>query len=71
MLATWRHQRKVGSLAGLSAKRGPKANPLVAENAKLRRQNEKLRKDLEAARLVIDVQKKVSRLLQQDSDEAS
>jgi len=67
-LATWRHQRKVGSLAGLSQKRGPKTDPLLAENAKLRRQNEKLRKDLEAARLVIDVQKKVSRLLALDDD---
>lgn len=71
MLANWRHQRKVGSLAGLSTKRGPKTDPLVAENAKLRRQNEKLRKDLADARLVIDVQKKVSRLLQQDPDEAN
>jgi len=70
-LATWRHQRKVGSLAGLSKKRGPKADPLLAENAKLRRQNEKLRKDLEAARLVIDVQKKVSRLLDQDTGEVN
>lgn len=70
-LATWRHQRKVGALAGLSKRRGPKADPLLAENAKLRRQNEKLRKDLEAARLVIDVQKEVSRLLDQDTGEAN
>lgn len=70
-LATWRTQRKQGSLAGLSKRRGPKTDPLVAENAKLRRQNEKLRKDLENARLVIDVQKKVSRLLQQESGEAN
>ncbi len=68
-LATWRHQRKVASLAGLSKKRGPKPDPLAAENAKLRRQNEKLRKDLEVARLVIDVQKKVSRLLDRETGE--
>jgi len=67
-LATWRQQRKDGSIAGLAKKRGPKADPLVAENAKLRKQLAKARKDLENARLVIDVQKKVSRLLEAESD---
>lgn len=62
-LATWRTQRKQGSLAGLGKKRGPKRDPVAAENAKLRRDNAKLRKDLQDARLVIDVQKKVSLLL--------
>ena len=70
-LATWRRQRKDGSLAGLSRKRGPKADPLVVENAKLRKQLAKARKDLEDARLVIDVQKKVSRLLEHENDEAN
>lgn len=64
-LASWRQQRKEGSLAGLSTNRGPKRDPVAAENAKLCRENAKLRRDLEAARLVIDVQKKVSRLLDQ------
>jgi len=64
-LATWKAQRKAGSLAGLSQKRGPKTDPVAAENAKLRRQVEKLRKELADARLVIDVQKKVSRLIEQ------
>lgn len=71
LLAAWRAQRDAGSLTALQAKRGPKADPLVAENAKLRKQNEKLRKDLENARVVIDVQKKLSRLLEQDSGEDS
>lgn len=63
VVSTWREQRRIGTLKTFSKARGPKANPLAAENAKLRKQNEKLRRDLEAARLVIDVQKKVSRLL--------
>src|SRR5437879_3507921 len=57
-LTPWRTQRKEGSLAGLSKKRGPKPDPIAAENARLRRENARLRKDLEDARLVIDVQKK-------------
>jgi transposase-like protein len=68
-LATWRAQRKEGSLAGLSTKRGPKPDPVAAENTKLRRENEKLRKDLADARLVIDVQKKVALLLQHEPGE--
>jgi len=70
-LAAWRTQRDAGSIKALSTKRGPKADPLVAENAKLRKQLAKARKDLENARVVIDVQKKVSRLLEQDSGEDS
>jgi transposase len=70
-LAAWRAQRKEGSLAGLSKKRGPKPDAVAAENAKLRRENARLRKDLADARLVIDVQKKVARLLQHEPDEAN
>lgn len=69
LLAAWRTQRDQGSLGGLPKRRGPKSDPLVAENAKLRRQNERLRKELENARLVIDVQKKVSRLLEHEQGE--
>ena len=43
-------------------KRGPKskANPLTAENQKLRRDNERLTDRLRKAEIVIDVQKKVA-----------
>ena len=46
-------------------KRGPKskANPLTAENQKLRRDNERLTDRLRKAEIVIDVQKKVAILL--------
>lgn len=64
-IAHWRKQRDRGALAGLSAKHGRKLkrSPEEVENAKLRRENEKLKKDLAAAQLVIKVQKNVSALL--------
>jgi hypothetical protein len=40
-----------------------KANPLTAENQKLRRDNERLTDRLRKAEIVIDVQKKVAMLL--------
>jgi transposase len=65
-LTKWRQERKVGMLEGLAPqKRGPKskANPLTAENQKLRRDNERLTDRLLKAELVIEVQKKVAMLL--------
>jgi transposase len=65
-LTKWRKERKSGILEGLAPqKRGPKskANPLTAENQKLRRDNERLTDRLRKAEIVIDVQKKVAMLL--------
>lgn len=66
-LSEWRKAVESGELAALEPqKRGPKPDPdaaLKAENERLRRENERLQKKLERAELVIDVQKKVSRLL--------
>lgn len=65
-LTKWRQERKSGILEGLAPqKRGPKskANPLTAENQKLRRDNERLADRLRKAEIVIDVQKKVAMLL--------
>ena len=67
-LTKWRQERKSGILEGLAPqKRGPKskANPLTAENQKLRRDNERLTGELDKARKIIeiDVQKKVAMLL--------
>jgi transposase-like protein len=64
-LTTWRRQREGGLLEGLSPrKRGRKRkDELEREVARLRRENERLRAGLEQAEMIIEVQKKISRLL--------
>jgi transposase len=66
-LTDWRRQRDAGAYEGLKAvKRGPKRaepNPLAAEHAQLRRENERLTLRLQRAEAVIDIQKKVALLL--------
>ena len=64
-LAAW---RKNGARAdgAIDRKRGRKVDPALAEaqrTAKLTRENERLRRQLAQARLIIDVQKKVSSLI--------
>ena len=70
-LATWRRQREKGQLDGLGAKRrGPKPRDVLEEDlAKLRRENERLKARLERAETIIEVQKKLSRLLGLATDE--
>lgn len=63
-LTHWRRELRDGALAGLkSKKRGRKADPVVAENARLRREIARLQAKLERAETIIDVQKKLSDLL--------
>lgn len=66
-LNTWRKQRERGVLSALTPKkRGRKEsvrNPLIEENEKLRRENERITKRLRQAEIIIDVQKKVSQIL--------
>jgi transposase-like protein len=66
-LSTWRRRRDKGALAGLTPKRrGRKAkpkNPLADEVTRLERENERLKEQLRQAELIIDVQKKVSEML--------
>jgi transposase len=63
-LTTWRRQREAGELDGLAPhKRGPKPDPQAIELAKLRRENARLQERLRRAELIIDVQKKVARML--------
>jgi transposase len=78
-LTTWRRQRDEGALVGLAPKRrGRKAkpkNPLADEVARLERENRRLQEKLRQAELIIDVQKKVSEMLNiplktQDGEEA-
>jgi transposase-like protein len=64
LISKWREQRNRGSLEGLAAhKRGPKADLQAVELARLKRENERLRKRLERAELIIEVQKKVAQML--------
>jgi transposase len=63
-ITKWRRQRERGELAGLTPKkRGVKADLQAEENARLLRENERLKKRLEQAELIIEVQKKVSQIL--------
>ena len=64
LVSKWREQREKGSLNGLSGqKRGPKVDPNAAELARLQRENKRLKEQLERAELIIEVQKKVARLM--------
>src|SRR5204863_9077428 len=64
-LFAWRKERDAAGHKAFSQKRGPRTqrNPLTGENEKLRRQNQRLQEELEKAHIVIDVQKKVAKLL--------
>ena len=66
-LSTWRRQHEAADLAALAPqKRGPKANPVRIEAqqiAQLTRERNHLRLELDKAQLVIEVQKKVTALL--------
>jgi transposase-like protein len=72
-LVDWRRDRAAGIRQALTPQqRGPKStrNPLVEENAQLRRENQRLAEHLRKAELVIDVQKKVAALLGRPIPEA-
>lgn len=65
-LVTWRREREVGILKGLTPhRRGPKSkrNPQEEELQQLRRENQRLTEELRKAEIVIDIQKKVGALL--------
>ena len=66
-LSTWRKQREAAELAALaSQKRGPKPDAArldAARIAQLTRERDDLSRELDKARLIIDVQKKVTSLL--------
>jgi transposase len=66
-LCNWRRQREVADLAALAPqKRGPKPDPSRVDAqhiAQLTRERDRLRVELDKAQLVIEVQKKVTALL--------
>jgi len=64
LVSKWREQREQGSLTGLSGhRRGPKVDVNAIELVRLQKENKRLQEKLERAELIIDVQKKVARLL--------
>jgi transposase len=56
-LTKWRRQREAGTLGG--EKRGRKTEAEAAEVVELKVENERLRRELAKARLIIDAQKKL------------
>jgi transposase len=66
LISAWRDQRDKGAMAALATPAGrPAADPKERENARLRRENERLAAELDKARKVIEVQGKLSALLGQ------
>lgn len=67
-LTTWRRQKEQGMLDALSPKkRGPKTlkrNPLALKVALLDQENQRLKRKLQQAETIIEVQKKISEILQ-------
>ena len=63
----WQRQQTEGKLT--SSRRGSKQksrDEVLAENARLRRQNEQLEKRLKKTELIVELQKKLSQVLQSD-----
>jgi transposase len=66
LVSAWRAQRDQAALAALAKPTGrPPADPVERENTKLHKENERLRAELDRARRVIEVQGKLSALLEQ------
>lgn len=64
-LVDWRRQRSQGALAALAPQRRgrPPTPAAITEVARLRRENERLARELATAETIIEIQKKVSTLL--------
>jgi transposase-like protein len=68
LISAWRDQRDQGALEAMKRKRpGPKADPVRAENARLRDRVAELESELATAEELIDAQGKVSALLSRHS----
>ena len=69
-LSKWRRQRQAGQLAGLRPKRrGRKVDARAQEVTRLERENARLQVQLERAELIIEAQKKLLVLLNQEIPE--
>src|SRR5579862_2234175 len=66
LISEWRKQRDKGGLEALGKARGrPPADPVERENARMKAQVAKLQAELDTSRRVIEVQGKLSALLEQ------
>ena len=66
LLSEWRKQRDRGALQALGMPSGrPPVDPVERDNARLRRENQRLAAELDKARKVIEVQGKLSALPEQ------
>jgi transposase-like protein len=66
LLSEWRRQRDRGAIEALAGKPGrPPLDPVERENTRLRHRVERLEDDLSRARSVIEMQGKVSALLEE------
>ena len=66
LISEWRKQRDKGALEALGKTKGrPPADPVERENARLKAQVARLQVELETTRRVIEVQGKLSALLEQ------
>ena len=64
LISAWRDQRDAGALEALGRPSGPApADPAQREAARLRKENERLTGELDRARQVIEIQSKLSALL--------
>ena len=71
LISEWRKQRDRGALEALSAQRGrPPADPKDREIARLTAHAEKLERELERTRKVVEVQGKLSALLEELATES-
>lgn len=66
LISEWRKQRDRGALEALAAKAGrAPVDPVERDNARLRKENQRLEAELVKARKVIEVQGKLSALLEE------
>ena len=66
-LTNWRRQLAAGILG--KQQRGRPAEPLAADNAQLRQENERLRRELEKTQLIVEAQKKLAQVLNLMNDD--
>jgi len=66
-LTKWRVEYEAGSLSNKA--RGPRANPNAAEVKRLERENARLKRKLEQAEAIIEAQKKLARLLENQQED--